>query len=419
MCSLTLTLPCIPPKSLNCSTIITRKTTCPSYSVPVKYRSIKIRLQPCKCSSTLSSSSTKKPNWVRRERDKADEVFEEGERVFLVVNFYRFVFIKDPEQEVSKHLAFLQGRDIHGRIYMNEQGINAQYSGPSEDALAYVNWLKEDERFNDILVQISPPVHRHAFPRLKLRYKPSLVQARKQKMNQLEGGVSHLPLTDSSMRATPLTPSEWRKRLEDRNVILLDVRNGYEWDIGHFRGAQRPNVDCFRSTTFGISESEDIASDPLANVNKENTEILMYCTGGIRCDVYSTILRQRGYKKLYTLRGGISHYLECEGSVEWIGNLFVFDSRLSLPPPSVVKHDETKVHDDVVFAKCYICNSKVSELRHRNCANLDCNLLFLCCLSCMDELRGCCCSKCTSADRIRPVLSGHERYKKWHHYRDT
>lgn len=144
---------------------------------------------------------------------------------------------------------------------------------------------------------------------------------------------------------------------------------------------------------------QDIASDPLANVNKENTEILMYCTGGIRCDVYSTILRyvcvyvymyvclnnelciwfdrQRGYKKLYTLRGGISHYLECEGSVEWIGNLFVFDSRLSLPPPSVVKHDETKVHDDVVFAKCYICNSKVSELRHRNCANLDCNLLFL------------------------------------------
>ncbi|PWA96292.1 rhodanese/Cell cycle control phosphatase superfamily protein [Artemisia annua] len=324
-----------------------------------------------------------------------------------------------------------KGRNIHGRIYINEQGINAQYSGPSEDALAYVSWLKEDERFHDILVQISPPTSRHAFPRLKLRYKPSLVQ--------LEGGVSHLPLTDSSMRATPLTPTEWKKKLEiansvdavshsnqNKDVILLDVRNGYEWDIGHFRGAQRPNVDCFRSTTFGLSESEDTASDPLANVNKENTEILMYCTGGIRCDVYSTILRQQGYKNLYTLRGGISHYLECEGPVNWIGNLFVFDARLSLPPSSV-KNDATddesiaqKVHDNTtVFANCYICASQVSELRHRNCANLDCNLLYLCCASCMDDLRGCCSSQCTSADRLRPVLPGHQRYKKWHHYRDT
>ncbi|MFS7996657.1 putative Rhodanese-like domain, rhodanase, Rhodanese-like domain superfamily [Helianthus anomalus] len=305
----------------------------------------------------------------------------------------------------------VHGRDIHGRIYINEQGINAQYSGPSEDALAYAGWIKKDERFKDILVQVSSPVQRHAFPRLKLRYKPSLVQ--------MEGGVSHLPLVDSSMRATPLTPSEWREKLSnsDKDVVLLDVRNGYEWDIGHFNGAQRPNVDCFRSTTFGLSESEDVASDPLANVDKENTEILMYCTGGIRCDVYSTILRQKGYKNLYTLKGGISHYLECEGPVEWIGNLFVFDSRLSLPPSSV-KHDSTN-DENTVFAKCYICGSQVSELRHRNCANLDCNLLFLCCSSCMNDLRGCCTLKCTSADRLRPVLPGHERYKKWHHYRDT
>ncbi|KVI07468.1 Rhodanese-like domain-containing protein [Cynara cardunculus var. scolymus] len=478
MGSLTLTLACVPPKNPNCTATITRKncvrnlTICSSYSIPVKFRRIKridIRLLACKCTSALSSSLISEPNWVR-----GDNKAEEDERVFIVVNFYRFVFIKDPEEEVSKHLEFLQGRDIHGRIYINEQGINAQYSGPSEDALAYVSWLKEDERFHDILVQISPPIRKHAFPRLKLRYKPSL----------MEGGVSHLPLIDSSMRATPLTPAEWRKRVEaannievsshlnpSRKVILLDVRNGksvgnpnrisndpkarmkleplldqerepptkgvvtsnmslfllpgYEWDIGHFIGAQRPNVDCFRSTTFGLSGSEDVASDPLANVDKEKTDILMYCTGGIRCDVYSTILRQRGYKKLYTLRGGISHYLQCEGPVEWIGNLFVFDARLSLPPTSVkhdAKTDESLTHevsDNTVFAKCYICGSQVSELRHRNCANLDCNLLFLCCSGCMDDLRGCCSSDCTSAARLRPVLPGHERYQKWHHYRDT
>ncbi|KAL0385215.1 UNVERIFIED_CONTAM: Rhodanese-like domain-containing protein 8, chloroplastic [Sesamum radiatum] len=224
-------------------------------------------------SFNLSAFSSSNGNWVEVEAG-APKQYTDDE--FIVVNFYRFVFIQDPEEEVSKHLSFMQGRDIHGRIYLNEQGINAQYSGPSKDALAYVEWLKEDNRFSDILVQISPAIC-HAFPKLKLRYKPSLVQASYCSIvaifepifcSQLEEGISHLPLLDPSMRATPLTPSEWRSKLEavnkidnslntaKTNCILLDVRNGYEWDVGHFQGAQRPDVDCFRSTSFGLSESE-------------------------------------------------------------------------------------------------------------------------------------------------------------------
>ncbi|KAK9091433.1 hypothetical protein Sjap_024610 [Stephania japonica] len=356
---------------------------------------------------------------------------------FVVVNFYCFVFVEDPEELVAKHLSFLQGRDIRGRIYVNEQGINAQYSGPSADALAYVEWLKEDSQFSNILVQISPALDGHAFPRLKLRYKPSLVQASYFLYILLEGGISHLPLHDLSMRATPLAPFEWRKKLEavnnvngapgshpDKKFILLDVRNGYEWDIGHFRGAYRPNVDCFRSTSFGLSEPQVEASDPLAGVDKENTEVLMYCTGGIRCDIYSVILRQKGFQNLFTLKGGVSHYLEKEGPVEWIGNLFVFDSRLSLPPsaykPEVVTQGDIlqEESDADTFARCYICRSHLSELRHRNCANIDCNRLYLCCTKCLSEAQGCCCSNCNSAPRLRPVLPGFQRYEKWHLYRD-
>ncbi|KAL5540475.1 hypothetical protein UlMin_043943 [Ulmus minor] len=351
---------------------------------------------------------------------------------FVVVNFYEFVFVKDPHGEVAKHLSFLEGLDINGRIYINEHGINAQYSGPSKDALGYVEWLKKDNRFSDILVQVSPALNEHAFPKLKLRYKPSLVQ--------FEGGISHLPLLDPSMKATRLAPSEWKKRLEaantttsddtscetsNTNFILLDVRNGYEWDIGHFHGAKRPDVDCFRSTSFGLSQPEVTASDPLANVDKEKTDILMYCTGGIRCDVYSTILRQQGFQNLYTLEGGVSHYLKNEGPVKWVGNLFVFDSRLSLPPatykPEAVNEalETEQVPQNNKFARCYICGSQVCELRHRNCANIDCNLLFLCCLDCVKDFRGCCCVNCTSAPRLRPALLGHQRYKKWHIYRDS
>ncbi|KAM3702965.1 hypothetical protein ACJW31_04G062400 [Castanea mollissima] len=377
------------------------------------------------CSASLSPPNSKR--FLLLNHHNYGE--SDAETEFVVVNFYRFVFIKDPAAEVARHLSFLKDLDIHGRVYLNEQGINAQYSGPAKDALLYVEWLREDDRFSDMLVQISQAINGHAFPKLKLRYKPSLVQ--------LEGGISHLPLLDPSIRATPLAPSEWRKRLEavneineasNENIItehiLLDVRNGYEWDIGHFQGARRPYVDCFRSTSFGLSETEDIASDPLANVDKEKTDILMYCTGGIRCDVYSTILRQQGFQNLYTLKGGVSHYLKNEGPAEWVGNLFVFDSRLSLPPSAYKPKSMVKVSKGELvsknnpFARCYICGSQVSELRHRNCANLDCNLLFLCCKDCVKDFRGCCCVNCITAPRLRPVLSEHQRYKKWHIYRD-
>ncbi|XP_022144428.1 rhodanese-like domain-containing protein 8, chloroplastic [Momordica charantia] len=361
------------------------------------------------------SVSSLQPNEERHQL-----VSQPSEEDFVVVNFYHFVFIEDPEAEVANHLSFMRDLDIHGRVYLNEQGINAQYSGPLKDALAYANWLREDPRFSDILIQVSPSINGHAFPKLKLRYKPSLVQ--------LEEDFSHLPLLDPSKRATPLTPSEWRERLEtmnrneDTNYILLDIRNGYEWDIGHFEGAQRPTVDSFRFTSFGLSQTKDAASDPLANVDKEKTEVLMYCTGGIRCDVYSTILRERGFQNLYTLKGGVSHYLKNEGSEQWVGNLFVFDSRLSLLPsaynPKVESSRTTQHSGNNAFARCYICTSQVSQLRHRNCANLDCNLLFLCCKDCVKELRGCCCSECTTSPRLRPVLAELQRYQKWHVYRD-
>ncbi|CAH2037084.1 unnamed protein product [Thlaspi arvense] len=328
-----------------------------------------------------------------REGNRYAESDNEGED-FIVVNFYRFVSIEDPSAVIAKHLSFLKDLNIRGRIYLNEQGINAQYSGPSKDALAYVEWLKEDDRFSGLLVQMSPAINGHAFPKLKLQNKPSLVQA------------SYIPSISCVL-------------------VQCFVIYCYEWDVGHFRGARRPEVDCFRNTSFGLSDEKEAPSDPLIDVDKEKTDILMYCTGGIRCDVYSTVLRQRGFKNLYTLKGGVSHYLEEEGTAEWVGNLFVFDSRLSLPPAAYNNNvvdearraPETTV--DTGFARCYICDSQVEELRHRNCANLDCNRLFLCCAECVVDLKGCCCSNCITAPRLRPVLHGVKRYEKWHVYRDS
>ncbi|KAB2633784.1 rhodanese-like domain-containing protein 8 [Pyrus ussuriensis x Pyrus communis] len=301
---------------------------------------------------------------------------------WVVVNFYHFVMIKDAEAEAAKHLSFVEGLNIRGRIYLNEQGIMHRYlllsySGLSRAALAYFEWLRGNERFSGILVQVSAATSGHC-----------------------EGGISHLPLLDPSMRRLEAvnTTSDASNDNLKRNHILLEVRNGYEWDVGHFEGARRPDMDCFRMLI------QVIAADPLGNVDKEKTDILMYCTGGIRCNVYSTILRQKGFQHLYTLKQGVYHYLENKGPVQWIGNLFVFDSPYEDP-------------ENNTFARCYTCGSLVCELRHRNCANLECNLL--CCLNRVKDLRGRCCSNCTTAPRLRAVLPRFQRDKKWHTYQDS
>ncbi|KAL3693849.1 hypothetical protein R1sor_007500 [Riccia sorocarpa] len=373
-----------------------------------------------------------------------------------VVNFYHFVGIDDPHLEVTRHTEFLKDRDVRGRIYISEQGINAQLSSRGRIAIDYAEWVKKDPRFSELLVQASPSPEGHAFPRLRLRYKPSLVQ--------VQGGTQHLPVTDPAARAVPLSPSEWSKKLDEakligrsknavfpvnsgidqensnsdignpasssgRQVVLLDVRNGYEWDVGHFKGAERPNVDCFKSTTFGLAE-EEVSDDPLADVNKEKVDVMMYCTGGIRCDVYSTMLRAKGFKNLYSLKGGISNYLKEEGSEKWAGNLFVFDSRLAVPPKvynskateeggenkDTVRVESLNSTTEGAFARCQLCGDPLANPRHRNCANLDCNQLYLCCTECLPQFKGCCCHDCSKATKLRPLIST-QQYERWHKYR--
>eukprot|EP00249_Psilotum_nudum_P022089 c28366_g1_i3 orf=930-1943(-) len=253
-----------------------------------------------------SCGSCAKEGFVLDSEEEFSPVSERsGREEYLVINFYQLVDISSPDEEVARHRSFLQGKDICGRIYVSYQGINAQYSGPSKLALAYAEWVKEDPRFADMIMQVSLSPSGHAFSRLKLRYKPCLVQ--------LGGGTLHLPLTEPSLRAIQLSPRQWRERLcssvtlepnhgrgdiancksnlQIGTTFVLDVRNGYEWDVGHFRGTHRPRVDCFKNTEFSVLDREGNGNDLLLRVDKESTNILMYCTGGIRCDVYSTYLR--------------------------------------------------------------------------------------------------------------------------------
>ncbi|KAK9837225.1 hypothetical protein WJX84_006302 [Apatococcus fuscideae] len=177
--------------------------------------------------------------------------------------------------------------------------------------------------------------------------------------------------------------------------IVLDVRNGYEWDAGHFEGAARPQEDQFNQTPAQEEDGAGALPAHLEGVPKD-TPIMMYCTGGIRCDIYSTHLRQQGFEQLYTLEGGVQRYLNQLGSDNWDGSLFVFDGRLAIPPGDAARGSLPAAQG------CALCGSP-AQLPHLNCSNVDCNRLFLACPSCQVEMQGCCCSACKASPRtLRP-----------------
>ena len=249
-----------------------------------------------------------------------------------VVNFYALTGVDDPHALVERHRRFVEDNelDLRGRIYFSEQGVNAQLSGRGDHALRFARFAKEAHPGLREMDVKRWACGAHAFPRLSLRYKPNLVG--------VPGGCVALPLTDETKRCETLSPTEWREAVEGaaaaeqsddadgegQRTVVLDLRNAYEHDVGHFEGARRPDSDTFNEQHLAIPE----------DIDPEKDRVLMYCTGGIRCDVYSSKMREQGFKNLYSLEGGVANYFKEEGDAAWNGHLFVFDSRLAVPPVS-------------------------------------------------------------------------------------
>ncbi len=143
---------------------------------------------------------------------------------------------------------------------------------------------------------------------------------------------------------------------------------------------------------------------------------MMYCTGGIRCDVYSTVLREQGYDNVFTLEGGVQAYFDAYGKRDdclWDDQLFVFDSRLAMTRDG---RPSSEAGDDAATLTCHCCSEKRAPPPHRNCPNVDCNRLFLVCPACRAKLGGFCCGKCAKASHARPPLLEPGRYRRFAHY---
>lgn len=308
------------------------------------------------------------------------------ENTHLVLAYYQFVDVANPTLEVEEQRKICQQHQILGRIYLSEQGINAQLSVPKEHADSYIQYVHTHPLFKEAFIK-QQEYHEHTFAKLIVKYRKQLV-ALDAKPNM-------------ALRGENLSPKQWREMLETSNdYILLDVRNEYEWKVGRFEGAEKPNCDTFR-------EFQDYAENLKKTVDPDNTPVMMYCTGGIRCEIFSSYLKEKGFQKIYQLEGGVIHYGQEEGNKLWEGKLFVFDDRMTVP----LSEEPTKT-----IGKCHHCETPNDQ--YYNCANMDCNHLFLCCKACLEKYQGCCQDSCSKGPRIRPYhhLNPHKPFRKWFHY---
>lgn len=303
---------------------------------------------------------------------------------YLALAFYRFVTVENPLKEVDNHKKFFKDKDITGRIYISEEGINGQMSGEEEAAKAYMAWLKSDPRFTDVYFKIHE-CKENIFPRVTVKYRKQLV-ALDEKVDVEKETAPHL------------SPQEWSQMLEqEKDKVVIDVRNDYEWKIGHFEGADLPKFSKFR-------EFPAYAEDLKKAVDPEKTKVMMYCTGGIRCELYSALLKRRGFKNVYQLSGGIIGYGLEAGKKHWKGKLFVFDDRLAV---------DIDGKPSEVISKCHHCEAPSDT--YYNCANMDCNNFFLSCPECFPKLLGCCSKACSEAPRLRPYeRDGNKPFRRKH-----
>jgi UPF0176 protein len=290
--------------------------------------------------------------------------------MYDVLAFYVIREVSDVAASVKEHKDFLGRLDSKSRIYIGKDGINAQLSLAEGDTSAYVEWIKGHPIFYDADIKIHKS-ETHPFAKLKIKERKQLVAIDRD--------------VDFNKRGEYLNAKEWSEKLScrDEKTILIDVRNKYESMVGHFEGALVPDLETFREFPAYAEELKE-------QYNPKDTEVIMYCTGGIRCEYYSALMKEIGFEKVFHLKGGIIRYGLENGAKHWKGKLFVFDDRMNVPICSC----ETEI-----LGKCHFC-SKPNDTFY-NCANMDCNELFLSCPECVEKMKGCCSDNCLEHGRVR------------------
>ncbi|WP_432672225.1 rhodanese-related sulfurtransferase [Flavobacterium sp. SM2513] len=297
--------------------------------------------------------------------DERAQLIDEAGKQRLTLSFYQYAKIEDPKKFRDELFIAWNALDALGRIYVANEGINAQMSIPAENVEAFRETLEAYNFMQGIRLNVAVDQDDHSFLKLTIKVRDKIVA----------DGLNDATF-DVTKKGIHLKAKEFNAILDDPNTIVVDFRNHYESEVGHFKNAITPDVETFR-------ESLPIINEQLKEF-KENKNLVMYCTGGIRCEKASAYYKHQGFKNVYQLEGGIINYakqIQEEGlESKFIGKNFVFDNRLG-----------ERITDDIV-SQCHQCGKPCDN--HTNCANDGCHLLFIQCDECQALMENCCSTTC-------------------------
>ena len=293
------------------------------------------------------------------------QLIDEAGQQRLTLSFYAYAKIQDPKKFRDDLFIEWNKLDALGRTYVAKEGINAQISIPAENMEAFRETLEIYDFMKNIRLNVAVEHDDHSFLKLTIKVRDKIVA---DGLNDETFDVTNI--------GVHLKAKEFNQILEDPNTIVVDFRNHYESEIGHFKGAVTPDVETFR-------ESLPIINEQLKDF-KEDKNLVMYCTGGIRCEKASAYFKHQGFKNVFQLEGGIINYAKQiqEENIEskFIGKNFVFDHRLG-----------ERITDDIV-SQCHQCGKPCDN--HTNCENEGCHLLFIQCDECKSVMENCCSAEC-------------------------
>lgn len=282
----------------------------------------------------------------------------------VTISFYRYHHITNPQEFRDQLYREFDVFGVLGRIYIATEGINAQISVPEHNLTTFKTRLYSIDWLNNVRLNIAVDDNGKSFFKLKILVRKKIVA------DGLDD--SSFDVTNSGVHVDAAT---FNKLADDPNTIIIDMRNHYESEVGHFKGAICPDVDTFREE---LQVAEDLMRD------QKDKNLLMYCTGGIRCEKASAWMKHIGFKNVFQLNGGIIKYAQevKEQGIEnkFIGKNFVFDERLG-----------ERITEDII-AVCHQCGKPCDD--HTNCKNDGCHLLFIQCKECAEKYNNCCSDTC-------------------------
>ncbi len=309
----------------------------------------------------------------------------------VTISFYRYHQISDPHAFRNELFLGFEGMGVLGRIYVAHEGINAQVSVPAKKLDAFCQYLDSIPFLKGVHLNLGVDDNGKSFFKLKILVRKKIVA------DGLDDNAFDITNTGVHVNAI-----EFNRLAEDPNTIIVDMRNHYESEVGHFKGAVCPDVDTFR-------EELQVVEDLMREHKDKN--LLMYCTGGIRCEKASAWMRHRGFNNVFQLHGGIINYTrqvrELGLENKFIGKNFVFDERLG-----------ERITNDII-AVCHQCGKPCDD--HTNCRNDGCHLLFIQCRECAEKYDGCCSTECKDIIRLprekqkelrKGIDKGRQVYKK-------